>query len=178
LLCVIVFSSVGFGQNSQPTKAGVNAKTKNQGDIPSTSDAVRWYRKVEAVLRKKTKVPLRLPTFNPYGNGLFAIAQSVDANSYKVQLAWTDDCLGGNVCHVGYVMGSTQPLPEAKRRRVPVVLDGGLKGYFIDFTCGAHCDDAAIYWTEAGYHYSIMSKAETKTVLIRMANSALGASRR
>jgi len=176
LLCAIVISSGALGH--KPAKAGANAKAGNQADVPATSETVRGYREAEAVLRQRTRVPLRLPSFIPYGDGLFAIVQSADTNSYKMQLAWAEDCLGGNACHVGYISGSSQPLPEEKRRRVPVVLRGGLKGYFIDFTCGAHCDDAAIYWTEAGYHYSIRSKAEKKAILIRMANSALDTSSR
>src|SRR5882762_4598395 len=76
LLCAIVISSVAFGQ--KPAKAGANTKTRNQIEVPATSDTVRGYREAETVLRQKTRVPLRLPTLIPYGDGLFAIVQSVD----------------------------------------------------------------------------------------------------
>ena len=142
----------------------------------NTSAEVRSYRRIREELPKRTPVPLRLPTFIPdtdEGTTLFAILESANTDGYKIQLAWTEDCMGGNACHLGEISGSQRPLaPEG--RRIPVVLRKAIHGFFIDATCGAHCDDSVIYWTENGYQYSIAMKAEKKTTLMKMANSAIG----
>jgi hypothetical protein len=140
-----------------------------------SAQVVRGYRAIQEELPKRTKVPLRFPTFIPYGdekNPIFATVESVDVESYQVQLAWAADCNGGNWCHLGEISGSTRPIPS-DGPRVRVVLRGGVGGDFIDSTCGAHCSDSAIYWREGGYYYSIAIKAEKKATLVKMANSAI-----
>src|ERR1700686_3066554 len=79
---------------------------------------------VKSLLRKKTKVPLRLPGYLPDAgdkdNPLYAILESADEREYEIQLAWDIDCTGGNNCHYGTVRGSVDPLVEEDRTRVPV----------------------------------------------------------
>ena len=137
---------------------------------------VRGYRSVQDELAKRTNVPPRLPTFIPYASDkavpMFAILESAGDEGYAIQLATSADCLGGNWCHMGEIRGSTRPL-DRDGRRTPVVLREGLRGDFIDFTCGAHCDDSEILWNESGYYYSVSMKAANKDTLVKMVNSAI-----
>lgn len=141
-----------------------------------------------SVLRQKTRVPLRLPVFVPYSeqdgdksvkndedqDNLYAILYGADAESYGIQLAFGKDCEGGNACHVGELGGSTEFHDDySDLPKIPVTLHGGIRGYFIDATCGAHCDDSVIYWSENGYYYSVALKAGSKEMLLQMANSAI-----
>jgi hypothetical protein len=133
---------------------------------------------VRSVLLQKIRIPLRLPKFLPDSGDkehpIFAILESENPSSYEIQLAWTNDCNGGNSCHYGTIRGSKVPLTENEgRRKVPVRLRGGIKGYFVDTTCGAHCDDSTVGWIEGGYYYSVSLKAEKMEVLVRVANSAI-----
>jgi hypothetical protein len=134
---------------------------------------------VMPALRKQTRVPLRLPSFLPDSGDkdspIYAILESADPQGYEIQLAWSDDCNGGNACHYGTVQGRVTPPEGVSGRKVPVTLEGGIKGYFIDASCGAHCNDSWVGWSENGFHYSIGIKAEKKRVLIRVANSAIAA---
>jgi len=135
------------------------------------------FSKVESDLLDKTGVPLRLPSWIPDDgekqHPLYAILQSASQTGYKIELAWTPDCSGGNNCHYGTVQGSISSIVENEGLKEAVSLEGGIKGYFIGFTCGAHCDDSAIGWSEGGYQYSISVKAEKKATLIKVANSAI-----
>lgn len=139
-------------------------------------------REVISQLRGQTNVPLRWPTFIPNvtdkDHPLYVDLLSVNPESYHIEVGWIEGCDGRNVCHFGAVRGSAAPLIENEGRKVLVTLEGGIKGYFIDFTCGAHCDDAAVGWSEHGYYYSINLKAGKKETLIRMANSAILAARK
>jgi len=147
---------------------------RKAAEHPAQTNTV--FAKVKRDLLGKTDVPLRLPSFLPYadrGNPIYAIVQSVDRASYQIELAWTPDCLGGNNCHYGAVRGSAAPIVEGGGVRKPILLKGGIKAYFIDFTCGAHCDDAVIDWSESGYHYSVGMKAGKEATLLKIANSAI-----
>lgn len=104
---------------------------------------------------------------------LFALI-TADQNDYVIQLAFSENCEGGNYCHVGLIRGSKSPFEdEGEGKKVPVQLRGGLNGYFIDATCGAHCDDSELLWNEGAYYYSIAMKAERKNVLLRIVNSSI-----
>lgn len=138
--------------------------------------------KLRAALHEQTDVPVRLPAFLPYidaTNPIAASLVSTTSSSYEIALGWGEECFfpgqreGAGACHYGTIRGSTERLTENEGRRVPIVLVGGLHGYFIASTCGAHCDDAVIGWQESGYHYSISMKAESEKVLIKVANSAI-----
>jgi hypothetical protein len=145
----------------------------------STQDPPTILSKVESVLLPETDVPLRWPGIIPAGededNPLYVDLLSADRASYDIELGWVEGCTGGNACHYGTVRGSIAPLSENEGVRIPVKLSRGIRGYFIDSTCGAHCDDSAIGWTEGKYHYSISIKAEKKETLIKVVNSAIAA---
>lgn len=121
-------------------------------------------------------VPVRLPTFiPPYAdkdNPIYAIVESVGPTGYSIQFAWAKDCEGGNWCHLGEITGSVLPKRFAGHQ-FPVLLGPSLKAHFVDFTCGAHCDDAVIYWADGGYYYSIAMKAGKRQTLLKMARSAV-----
>jgi hypothetical protein len=128
-------------------------------------------------LLQRTRVPLRLPEYVPYGGDkdspLYSILEVAESENYSIQLAWTRDCNGGNACHVGYIGASKTPPSHEDKSAVPVALKDGIKGSFIDFDCGAHCDDAYLYWREGDYYYEIGLKAGDKKTLLQMANSAV-----
>lgn len=137
---------------------------------------------IRSSLPGHTAVPVRLPAFLPVeknsdGLHVHAIVEMAELHGYEIQLAWTEDCGGGNYCHYGAIRGSHDPLAEENRKKVSVTLNGGINGYFIPFVCGAHCGDSSIGWSENGYHYSISLKAENRKTMIRVANSALMAGR-
>jgi hypothetical protein len=141
------------------------------------SQQVRGYVAVQTKLSKLTRVPLRFPRSMPAWadeeNPIFAIVESGDTSGYSVQLASSADCLGGNSCHIGQITGSIHAIPTNGGPKIPVTLRNGLKGYFIDTTCGAHCDDSEIQWSEGPYHYSVRFKALDKATLLRITNSAI-----
>jgi len=175
LLCAFFCELDAFSQAAKQGPSRAESVKHRAND--SAPGEVRGYHEIQAVLRGRTKVPLRLPTFIPsYSdeeNPLFAILQSADPQGYDVELAWADPCGGANWCHIGEIVGSSRPIPSSEGHRTPVSLHSGLTGYFIEFTCGAHCDDSEIQWTESGYHYSIRGKAEKRTVLMKMVDSAI-----
>jgi hypothetical protein len=178
-VCASLVLLAGSFSVAQQPKTG----TKRQPEQPpptSGSSQVHEYEAIRGALTAQTSVPLRLPTFiPPYAddeNPLYAILDSVSSHEYRIQIAWAKDCQGGNSCHLGEIVGSTELLPSDEPRSI-VELGFGVRGYFVNFTCGAHCDDAAIYWSEGGFHYSVAMKAEKKQVLVRMVRSAIAASR-
>lgn len=135
------------------------------------------FSQVVPLLLQKTSVPVRLPEYVPDSDDkeatLYSIIKVAESDRYSIELAWLQDCAGGNACHVGYIDGSKTPFRSEHKRQVPVSLAGGLKGLFTGFDCGAHCDDASLAWKEGDYYYDISLKAADKNTLVRMANSAL-----
>lgn len=129
------------------------------------------------LLLQKTSIPLRLPEYIPYSDDketkLYSILKVAEPERYSIELAWLEDCDGGNACHVGYVGASKTPFPSEHKRQVPVSLAGGIRGFFAGFDCGAHCDDASLDWKEGDYYYGISLKAADKNTLVRVANSAI-----
>ena len=186
-MMIVILFLVTFGLNSER-----RAEHVLQGEMPlsapfSRTSALATYFNVEprdffGSVRsslKGTNVPLRLPTFIPDDgdkhNPLYPILEEVDKHGYEIQIAWTEDCNGGNACHYGTVQGSDSPIAGSDGKRVPVTLERGIKGSFITSTCGAHCDDSSISWSENGFYYYISIKAEDLKRLTKVANSAITA---
>jgi hypothetical protein len=139
-------------------------------------DAPTILRRVQAVMLRETKVPVRWPSFIPAETSeqhpLYVNLLSEAPDNYNMELGWTLDCIGGGYCHYGSVRASAAP--PAEQGRVEVKLRDGITGYFVDAAnCGARCDDAAVEWSEGGYYYSIRLKAEKKETLIKVADSAI-----
>ena len=176
LVAGMLFCNLLWGSNQAGTAAQRKSSGRNEGGNPK--DVSSLFRKVQSDLLGKTSVPLRLPTYVPDAgdkeNPLYTNLIEANAESYRIELGWVEGCLGGNACHYGAISGGTKA-PEEDGAKIPVALRGGVKGYFVDFACGAHCGDAVVGWSENGYHYSIALKAGKKQELIKMANSALAA---
>jgi hypothetical protein len=133
---------------------------------------------VQAVLQRETKVPVRWPNFIPAETSeerpLYVNLLAEGNDNYNMELGWTSDCIGGGYCHYGSIRASADAFPESNREQIAVKLLDGISGYFMDSTtCGPRCDDAAVGWSEGGYHYLISVKAEKKETLIKVADSAI-----
>jgi|SRR5215469_1885062 len=158
---------------------GVFATVANvQGMVSKTQTPPLIFGSIETKIRRQSAVPLRLPTYLPYldeKNPIYASIGSVNKSHYRIILGYGRDCEGGPACLYAELEGSSTPLREyAGETMVPISLQGGIKGYFINFTCGANCSESYIGWTEGGFHYFIGMKAEKKEMLIKIANSAIG----
>lgn len=178
---LLATASLGIGWWTATSIAQPGFAEKPQGSSKSgpasESKPNNIFKEMIPSLLRKTRVPLRLPEYVPYSDdeGLSAILEVAQPDGYSIQLAWVKDCEGGNACHVGYIGGSeTRPQPSDKPE-VPVALIGGIRGSFVEFECGAHCDDASLYWSEGEYYYEVSLKAGNKETLIRMANTAIRA---
>ena len=176
---MIAITSFASAQTVKPKGAN---ETFRVFPISSATQVRPDFRGLKSILREQTDVPIRLPAFLPYidkSNPIAASLVSTSPSSYEISLGWGQDCFsanlrgGGGWCHYGTIRGSADRLTENDGRRIPVLLVDGIHGYFVPFTCGAHCDDAAVGWKEGGYHYSISLKAGSKKELVRIANSAI-----
>jgi hypothetical protein len=180
-IIALVVISIAFGMAEGPTKNpqesdASNLKLAKKNTSPQMDDERHdIFGQVVPILRKKTPVPLRLPTYIPHVEvgTVYANILSVDKSGYSIELAFTPDCSGANYCHIGTVMGSIDPLVGGQGPRTKIALLGGINGYFLNFTCAGYCDDSTVLWTENGYHYAITMKAEKKAFLVRCANSAI-----
>jgi hypothetical protein len=160
---------------SIPLSSGQSFSTAKD-DGSSQRSKVQDYEKTRSTLLDRTAVPVRLPTYiPPYAdeeNPIFAIVDSASSHEYRVQLAWAKNCEGGNSCHLGEITGTTDPL-TARGSKTPVALGFGITGYFVQASVGSYCSDAKVLWSEGAYHYSIAMKCEKKSILVRMARSAI-----
>ena len=176
LICV----SCGSGIQRAELQVTIQSPISSQQDQTSDQSAFLipdQLGKLRETLERRTKVPLRLPVFsfpkNSSDIAAYAIIQLNDESGYEIQLAATDDCGGQNYCHEGTLRGSVDELEENEGPRIPVKLANGIEGYFVESTCGAHCDDSSIGWREGKYHYSISMKAERLARLRKLADSAI-----
>src|SRR5215467_1541980 len=171
----------GDGSAASSWRDGLCEAEENQAAPKSAPDDEskpdRIFKEIIPLLLQKTGVPLRLPAYVPDSNDkenpLYAMVLVADQDHYSIQLAWRPDCEGGNACHVGYIGGSKTAPPHPDKDAAPVTLLGGIKGSFVEFDCGAHCDDASLDWSEGGFYYGISLRAGDKKTLVRMANSAI-----
>jgi hypothetical protein len=126
------------------------------GQQPTGALQVRGYDAIRSSLSSRTSVPVRLPTFiPPYAdneNPIYAIVDSAGPNSYSIQLAWAEDCKGGNWCHLGEITGSQASI-EVPGPMTPVAVSSGISGCFVKASVGAYCSDAMVFWNEGSYHY-------------------------
>lgn len=128
------------------------------------------------ILRAKTDVPLRLPRYLATENEtspLYANVASASPSKYEIELGFTPDCSGGNVCHYGQVAGRRIKAGEGHARGKSIRLATGIIGYFVDATCGATCSDSTLTWDENGYRYTVALKAEKLETLKKVAESAI-----
>ena len=165
-MALCAFSSNGLTQSSAPA-----LQPEKAGDHPSFV-----FSDIETALRRNSHVPLRLPSFLPYvdqEHPIHAIVQAAGSSGYKILLATVLPCEGQNNCSYGSLRGSTSPITLESKSGVPVNLRGKIKGKFIKSVCHAYCSEAIVQWHEGGFYYAIGIKAESKNVLMRVANSAI-----
>jgi hypothetical protein len=160
---------------------GISPQEKKNEIIPAGDSTI--FDRLKTILAQKTKVPVRLPAYLPEhaekDRSLFVILERADKTGYTVEVAMDPECgEAQHVCYFAYLEGSARPIPENGGRRHKVALQGGITGYVIAETCGAHCDGSAVGWKEGGYYYRIQFKAESKVSLIKVANSAIADSKK
>lgn len=151
-----------------------NAQFNNVVGFGSREKSI--FEKVEPVIKRKSHVPLKLPTFLPdEKQPIYAIAQTVSRSNYKILLATELPCNGQNSCLYGSVQGSTTPFKIDKNvKPFKVTLRGDIHGQFIKPVCHEYCSEAFVQWGEDGFYYSIGIKAERMHSLIGIAISAIG----
>lgn len=182
---VIAFCLIALGcKTANSTNPSTGSQTGSENVISQKEDNRQQvsddyssiFAPIVASLRSKTKVPLRLPTYlatESETNRLYGIIELVSSSAYEIQVAFTQDCSGGNVCHYGTVSGRSTKPGEAGPKGRPVSLANGHTGYFIDATCGATCSDSTFTWDDHGYRYTIGLKAEKLETLKKVAASAI-----
>jgi len=95
---------------------------------------------------------------------------SQTANKKKIRLNYAKRCYGRTACRLGTIAAQKLTRTPRKLTGAEVVLARGMRGYFVDGTCGANCSDATIRWDRNGRRYSLGLKASKKETLVKMAN--------
>lgn len=140
-----------------------------------TSSSAAIFDKVLPQLRQRTRVPLKLPSYiaaESETNPLYAIITTATSGRYELDLAFTQNCGGANVCHYGIVSGTIAPGSKRPRGK-PVKLVRGITGYFIDAKCDRVCNDSTLTWQQGGHRYTVGIKAADLDTLRKVANSAI-----
>jgi hypothetical protein len=149
----------------------------------ATNNAITVYAPIKASLQN-VFIPIALPTTFPLAKmpsstRIYADIQdnSLSATTYIVDLGYTKDCNGGGACGYGEVTGGwtgdTPGVLAPLKGGVPITLQGGVKGTFYPFTCGASCGDSLILWHHKGIPYTVSIKAGSRSNVLLMANSAI-----
>lgn len=134
------------------------------------------FKPVSAWLRKRTRVPPKLPTYLATEREelpLYAIIEVATPTRYELLLAFSTDCNGANVCRYGMVSGQLMKPKSAHPRGKAMRLVRGITGYFVDATCDAYCSDSTLSRVQGGYRYTVGIKAAGAEQLVRVANSAI-----
>lgn len=132
-------------------------------------------------LRKKTEIPLRLPTYFPYQplstardkrKRLYAQV-TADYDVFEIDL-----CFSRTTCQGAYfyaeIYGVRLPSVPDEPLGKKVRLTDGTVGYFEKSSCCASCAPESITWDQGGVRYtvSLEVKGNVKTI-IKFANSAI-----
>lgn len=164
-------------QASSPSTPPTTAVTSSPVKISQTqSQPNSIFSSILPVVKAKTKVPVRLPAYIPESeepNPIYALVETVTPSQYKIMLAFTKDCNGGNACRLGGIFAETITPKNPPVMGKNVSLANGITGYFVDATCGANCSDATLTWEQNSGRYTVAIKAGEMTTLVKMANSVL-----
>jgi hypothetical protein len=163
---------------AQTLVAGQQERTSQNAGKPPAQEPSFIFRQVVPVLSGKSRVPLRLHGFLPDADEkhpIYATVQSVSSSSYDILLSVVVPCEGQNYCLYGSVRGSSSPfgLDDDSPKPVPVKLQGGIQGQFIDAVCHAYCSESYVMWSEGGFYYSIGINGGNMQSMIKEANSAI-----
>jgi hypothetical protein len=144
------------------------------------------FRPVRTVLKKKVSLKLAIPKMLPktYADKeeFYCTVTKLQRDEYEVMIGYTADCNGGNACRLGSFYGKhtgqhritgTDDYPFERKLAKPVQLRQGIKGYFVDATCGANCSDSKIFWTVNGWEYMVGLKVGKLSQVKQLANSAI-----
>jgi hypothetical protein len=135
------------------------------------SGASLSFSEINATVRRKSRVPPRLPSFLHFDYAILHVSSS----GYTVLWAADPDCEGQHVCSFGSVQGGVSPFkmdPEAGPG-VPVILRRGIRGRFFKSMVYAYPTEAYVTWREGRFYYAIGMKAGRKKELMREVNSAI-----
>jgi hypothetical protein len=165
--CVLAITLIATFQDAR------GQQTTQQDSGSGTSPV---FKEIEAALRKKSRVPPRLPSFLPHvdrEHPIDAVLETVSSSDYSILLAVEPSCQGQNWCLYGSVQASSSPLKLERNPGVPVSLRHGIGGTFMESVCQVYCNQAYVEWKEHGFYYAIGIKAGRKNQLVRAANSAI-----
>lgn len=197
---IIEMADIGKKQVTDRTEAeGVTETTKqplHSVSLPPLPIAIEGYfgqtdsiaRKrfdpVVGVLKRKTQVPVALPVNFPDEDAetISLWIMTATRSEYELSLDKGEDCRGAGACNYGFITGKRNktrkptgtinfPFELKESRRVS--LAKGIRGYFVDFTCGASCDSAKIFWLQNGFQYMVGIKAGGLEDLTKLANSVI-----
>jgi len=133
----------------------------------------------------QTGVPPMLPAKFPIEPGLptiFPFLLTTDQGEYEFSLDYGVECRGAGACHYGVIAGKgatgnmptgTRSFPFEADRAEQFSLAYGISGWFVDYTCGANCNDAKVYWIYDGNEYMIGVKAGPRQNVIDLANATI-----
>jgi len=130
-------------------------------------------------LKRRTRLPILLPSNLPAFERRMYFAVKADANRYSVDINYTRDCRG-TPCYYGAIeaekggqLSSPPPadMPNSTYERIRLINDSS--GIYVN-GCGAYCT-AAVEWQQRGVLYRITVKNGAQSELVQMANSAIAA---
>jgi hypothetical protein len=152
----------------------ITAKSVSVSPTKQTTNPV--FSPIIPTLKKKTKVPLWLPSYIPESEGdipLYAQLETVTAKSYSILLGFDPECNGGMACRLGSVSGEIMNSKNKILKGKKITLSRKRQGYFVDAICGANCSDSILSWQEKGYLYKLTIKAGDLKTLVKIANSTV-----
>jgi hypothetical protein len=130
-------------------------------------------------LKRRTRIPIFLPSKLPAFEQRMFFVVTADANRYSVAINYTRDCRG-TPCYYGAIeaergaqLSSPPPsdMPNSTYKRIRLI--NSTSGIFVN-GCGAYCT-AAVEWQQQGVLYRITAKNGAESELAQMANSAIAA---
>jgi hypothetical protein len=130
-------------------------------------------------LKKRTRVPVRVPTRLPGVTTeepqLYAMIDEATAAGYAVDIDFDPQCMGATACHHGAVYAHKMTPRNSRLRGKAVRLTKGMTGYFTDAFCGgAGCGESKLSWKQDAAIYTVAIKAGRLKELVSMANSMIG----
>jgi hypothetical protein len=152
----------------------ITAKSVQVSPTKQTANPV--FSPIIPTLKKKTKIPLWLPSYIPESEGdipLYAQVETVTAKSYSILLGFDPECNGETACRLGSVSGEIINGKNKILKGKKITFSRKKQGYFVDATCGANCSDSTLSWQEKGYLYQVAIKAGDLKTLVKMANSTV-----
>ncbi len=160
---------------SRSALASVGSYLPGDKQTQPGSDSSSVFAPILPTLERTTRVALRLPTYLAKEDEQHPLLQSFKlqhARAMKFSWLLRKTSQAGNACRYGTVSGRRVGSGGRVRGR-PVSLAQGVRGCFVNATCGAVCSDSTLTWDQDGFRYTVGIKAEKLETLIKVANSAI-----